>query len=102
MVGAYALEHQPKGKRQLADKGEQTEGQSDGRNQNCRAASTTYPTPPRPDLEVGFEAIDEGLWNVYFGPVWLGRFHEEAGVIVDRLSRTSRGPKGTPKVLPIR
>ena len=25
---------------------------------------------------VGFEEIDDGLWEVYFGPVKLGRFHE--------------------------
>ncbi|MGH7753278.1 MAG: IS481 family transposase, partial [Gemmatimonadales bacterium] len=47
-------------------------------------------------LEIGFEAIDEGLWNVYFGPVWLGRFHEEVGVIMDRLGRTP-GPERRPE-----
>jgi putative transposase len=42
------------------------------------------------ELEIGFEEIDEGLWNVYFGPVWLGRFHEEVGRIVDQLGRPMR------------
>ena len=42
------------------------------------------------ELEIGFEAIDDGLWNVYFGPVWLGRFHEEVGRIVDQLGRPMR------------
>ena len=57
--------------------------------------------------DVGFEEIDDGLWNVYFGPVWLGRFHEAVGHIVDTLSRSARrrggNHKETPnKVLPIR
>jgi len=42
------------------------------------------------ELEIGFEEIDDGLWNVYFGPVWLGRFHEEVGRIVDQLGRPIR------------
>jgi hypothetical protein len=42
------------------------------------------------ELEIGFEEIDDGLWNVYFGPVWLGRFHEEVGRIVDQLGRPMR------------
>jgi hypothetical protein len=25
---------------------------------------------------VGLEEIDDGLWNVYFGPLKLGRLHE--------------------------
>jgi hypothetical protein len=25
------------------------------------------------EVEIGFEEIDDGLWNVYFGPAWLGR-----------------------------
>jgi len=44
---------------------------------------------------VGFEEIADGEWDVYFGPVWLGRFHE----------RTSRvdflGPQHHRKVLPM-
>lgn len=59
------------------------------------------------ELEIGFEEIDDGLWNVYFGPVWLGRFHEEVGRIVDQLGRPMRrigdNHKGRnhQKVLPI-
>lgn len=37
--------------------------------------------------DVGLEEIDHGLFDVYFGPVWIGRFIEEKGIIVD-----SRGP----------
>lgn len=59
------------------------------------------------ELEIGFEEIDDGLWNVYFGPVWLGRFHEAVGRIVDQLGRPMRrrgdNHKGRnrEKVLPI-
>jgi putative transposase len=42
------------------------------------------------ELEIGFEAIDDALWDVYFGPIWLGRFHEEVGRIVDHLGRPYR------------
>jgi len=41
-------------------------------------------------LTIRVEEIDEGLWNVYFGPVWLGRFHEDVGRIVDQLGRAMR------------
>ena len=57
------------------------------------------------ELEIGLEEIDDGLWNVYFGPVWLGRFHEEVGRIIDRLDRSARrrggNHKTAGKVLPI-
>ena len=57
------------------------------------------------ELEVGFEEIDDGLWNVFFGPVWLGRFHEAVGCIVDHLNRPARRRGGNHrvarKVLPI-
>ena len=26
---------------------------------------------------VGLEEIDDGIWSLYFGPVLLGRFHED-------------------------
>ena len=42
------------------------------------------------ELEVGFEEIDDGLWNVYFGPLWLGRLQEGVGRIVDQLGRSMR------------
>jgi len=44
------------------------------------------------ELEVGFEEIDDGLWNVYFGPLWLGRLQEGVGRIVDQLGRSMRRP----------
>ncbi len=55
------------------------------------------------ELDVGFEAIDDGLWEVYFGPVWLGRLHETTGRIVDHLGRAARREGGNHKgkVLPI-
>lgn len=45
---------------------------------------------------VGFEEVDDDLWNVYFGPVWLGRFHEKELKIEDALGRKQRR-----KVLPM-
>src|SRR6059036_461541 len=55
------------------------------------------------ELDVGFEEIDDGLWEVYFGPVWLGRLHEATGRIVDHLGRAARREGGNHegKVLPI-
>lgn len=55
------------------------------------------------ELDIGLEEIDDGLWNVYFGPVWLGRFHEAVGRIVDHLDRPARrrGGNHKGKVLPI-
>jgi transposase InsO family protein len=52
------------------------------------------------ERDVGFEEIDDGLWNVYFGPVWLGRFHEAVGRIVDHLDRTARRRGGNHKETP--
>ncbi len=53
--------------------------------------------PPR-----GFEEIDDGLWEVYFAPVWLGRLHETTGRIVDPFGRAARREGGNHKgkVLP--
>src|SRR2546422_425219 len=55
------------------------------------------------ELDVGCEEIDDGLWEVYFGPVWLGRLHEATGRIVDHLGRAARREGGNHKgkVLPI-
>jgi len=52
---------------------------------------------------VGFEEIDDGLWEVYFGPVWLGRFHEHVAHIVDQFGHPARRDGGNhkEKVLPI-
>jgi transposase InsO family protein len=39
---------------------------------------------------VGLEEVDNDLWNVYFGPLWLGRFHEKELRIEDALGRRRR------------
>ena len=39
---------------------------------------------------VGLEEIDEGLWNVYFGPLKLGRLIERQMRIEDALGRLKR------------
>lgn len=45
---------------------------------------------------VGLEEVDNDLWNVYLGPLWLGRFHEKELKIEDALGRKRRR-----KVLPM-
>ncbi len=44
------------------------------------------------EQHVGLEAIDDSLWNVYFGPIWLGWFVEAKNRIVDRNDRELRRP----------
>jgi len=39
---------------------------------------------------VGLEEIDDGIWNVYFGPLKLGRLHERRMRIEDEYGRLSR------------
>jgi putative transposase len=39
---------------------------------------------------IGLEEIDDGLWDVFFGPLKLGRFHERHLRIEDQLGRLSR------------
>jgi hypothetical protein len=39
---------------------------------------------------VGLEEIDDGIWNVYFGPLTLGRFFEKHMRIEDALGRLKR------------
>jgi hypothetical protein len=39
---------------------------------------------------VGFVEIDDGEWDVYFGPLRLGRFHERTLLIEDALGRHYR------------
>jgi len=39
---------------------------------------------------VGLEEIDDGIWDVYFGRLNLGRFHERTLRIVDALGRSER------------
>ncbi len=49
------------------------------------------------ELDVGFEGIDDGLWEVSFGPIWLGRLHEATYRIVDHLGRAARRTGGNHK-----
>jgi putative transposase len=39
---------------------------------------------------IGFEEIDDGVWNVFFGPLKLGRFHERLMRIEDAYGRLIR------------
>ena len=39
---------------------------------------------------VGLEEIDDGIWNVYFGPLRLGRLHERHMRIEDIYGRLKR------------
>ena len=41
---------------------------------------------------VGLEEVDDGLWEVYFGPVKLGRMDERLLRIEDHKGRTVRRP----------
>jgi transposase InsO family protein len=41
---------------------------------------------------VGLEEVDDGFWDVYFGPVKLGRMDERLGRIVDHNGRAVRRP----------
>ena len=45
--------------------------------------------------EIGLEEVDHGLFDVYFGPVWLGRFVEPKRLIFDSLGRGKRRTGGT-------
>lgn len=50
---------------------------------------------------VGLEEVGDGLWDVYFGPIKLGRFHEREGKIEDSYRRLTRHQPRT-SVSPIR
>ena len=52
---------------------------------------------------VGLEEVDNGLWNVYFGPVWLGRLDERLMRIIDKKgnSQRTKRTKNHIKVLPM-
>jgi hypothetical protein len=39
---------------------------------------------------VGLEEIDDGLWDVYFGPLKLGRLNERRMLIEDEFGRLKR------------
>ena len=41
-------------------------------------------------LCMGLEEIDDGIWNVYFGPLKLGRLHERHMRIEDEYGRLKR------------
>jgi transposase InsO family protein len=41
---------------------------------------------------IGLVEIDDGEWDVYFGPLRLGRFHERTLLIEDALGRQHRRP----------
>ena len=45
---------------------------------------------------VGLEEVDNDLWDVYFGPLKLGRFNERTLRIEDHLGRTQRRGKVSP------
>jgi putative transposase len=42
------------------------------------------------DEYIGLEEIDDGIWEVYYGPVWLGRFDERIMLIKDHRGRYFR------------
>ena len=42
--------------------------------------------------KIGLVEIDNGEWDVYFGPIRLGRFHERTLLIEDALGRHYRRP----------
>jgi len=44
-------------------------------------------------LYVGFEEVDHEAWDVYFGPILLGRFFEKTGRITDPQGHVMRNPK---------
>jgi transposase InsO family protein len=39
---------------------------------------------------VGLEEIDDGVWDMYYGPVWLGRFFEKLMKIEDEKGKLQR------------
>ena len=47
--------------------------------------------------DVGLEQVDHGLFDIYFGPIWLGRFVEPKHRIFDSLGRGKRRTGGTYK-----
>ena len=48
---------------------------------------------------VGLQEVDNDLWDVYFGPLKLGRFNERTLRIEDRLGKTQRKRKVLPMSL---
>jgi transposase InsO family protein len=39
---------------------------------------------------VGLEEVDNGVWDVYFGPIWLGRLDEKIMRIIDKYGDSQR------------
>jgi len=39
---------------------------------------------------VGLEEVDNGIWDVYFGPIWLGRLDERIMRIIDKYGNSQR------------
>jgi len=39
---------------------------------------------------IGLEEIDDDIWEVYYGPIWLGRFDERIMLIKDDRGRYFR------------
>ena len=58
---------------------------------------TECPSADSSGHNVGLEEIDHGLFEVYFGPIWLGRFVESKRLIFDSLGRGQRRTGGTCK-----
>ena len=50
---------------------------------------------------IAFDEIDDGLWQVTFGPVVLGRFHERLLAIEDEHGRLARHQRTSRSVLPM-
>lgn len=44
-------------------------------------------------LPIGLEEVDHGAWDVYFGPILLGRLFEKTGRIIDPQGYSMRNPK---------
>jgi putative transposase len=42
------------------------------------------------EQSVGFTEVDDGEWDLYFGPLRLGRFHERTLTVEDALGRLAR------------
>ena len=39
---------------------------------------------------IGLEEVDNGIWDVYFGPIWLGRLDERIMRIIDKYGNSQR------------
>ena len=50
---------------------------------------------------IAFEETGDGLWDVHFGPMVLGRFHEPLLRIEDANGKLYRNPNHSQPVLPM-